>query len=341
MNLAKIKGASFAGKSSRRSSIAGENRSSGCAYRNHAPSSCSASCVECGADASYSAHSTSITSTTRPAHTNTARAILAALIAAMLIFAAFATTGCSNTSTPTNSSTLKVGVRADVTGFGYYNEETQKYYGLEIDIANELAKRLGYSNVEFKTVTPDTRKQTLLDGEVDCIIACYSTSESREANLDFSPAYYTDYSAIMVENSSMITKLSELKNLTIGTMMGTNAAPQLVTKLAKDGLTSGEPVTANKDNSNVYFDTFHLLQYKTYQELSDALEGGKIDAACMDASIAAAYMKDNRSLLDYQVAEQQYGVATQKDSELSAPVASKIQEMLDDSTISSLVDKWD
>ncbi len=282
-----------------------------------------------------------LASTTCPIHINTTRSTLAVFIATLFIVTSFAISGCNNISTPTGSSTLKVGVRADVTGFGYYNEETQKYYGLEIDIANEMAKRLGYSNVEFKTVTPDTRKQTLLDGEVDCIIACYSTSKSREENLDFSPAYYTDYSAIMVENSSMITKLSELKNLTIGTMMGTNAAPQLVTKLAKDGLTSGEPVTANEDNSNVYFDTFHLLQYKTYQELSDALEGGRIDAACMDASIAASYMTDNRSLLDYRVAEQEYGVATQKDSDLSTPVAGTIQKMLDDNTVGSLVDKWD
>ena len=290
---------------------------------------------------SASTTSTPTSSSMAVAITSTTRAIVIAFIAAVLIFASFALVGCSNTSTPTNSSTLKVGVRADVTGFGYYNEDTQKYYGLEIDIANEMAKRLGYNDVEFQTVTPDTRKQMLLDGDVDCILACYSISESREENLDFSPAYYSDYSAIMVENSSMITKLSELKNLTVGTMLGTNAAPQLVAKLTKDGLTNGEPVTANKDNSNVYFDTFHLMQYKTYQELSDALEGGKIDAACMDASIATAYLKDNRSLLDYHVADQEYGVATQKDSELSSPVSSTIQGMLDDNTISSLIDKWD
>ena len=38
---------------------------------------------------------------------------------------------------------------------------------------------------------------------------------------------------------------------------------------------------------------------------------------------------------------QEYGVATQKDSALSQPVAEAIQGMLDDGTIAELTDKWD
>ena len=53
-------------------------------------------------------------------------------------------------------------------------------------------------------------------------------------------------------------------------------------------------------------------------------------------------MDDKRSVLEgFVVAEQSYGVATQKGSELSAPVAEAVQGMLDDGTIDALVDKWD
>ncbi len=278
----------------------------------------------------------------RKAARNAARTTAIFAATAMLaVVAALCVGGCGTASTPTGASTLKVGVRDDITGFGYYNSETQKYYGLEIDIADELASRLGYSDVTFATVDPDNRKQMLSDGQVDCLVACYSISDSREENFDFSPSYYDDYSAIMVENSSLIASIDQFKGLTVGTMSGTNAAPQLVAKLTADGLTSGQPVTANDDNSDVTFDTFHLLQFDSYEELSDALEGGKVDAACMDASIASAYLRDNRSLLGYKVAEQHYGVATQKDSSLSQPVAQAIQDMLDDGTIASLIDKWD
>lgn len=253
---------------------------------------------------------------------------------------ALATTGCGQTDEL--SGTLKVGVRADVYGFGYLNEETGKYYGLEIDIANELAGRMGYADAEFTTVTPDDRKETLLAGDVDCLIACYSVSESREENFDFSPAYYEDSVVMVVEKSSRIDSLDDLKGLTIGTMSGANTAPQLANKLYELGFTDGEVLTANDDNSHVTFDTWTLDQYDSYQELSDALEEGEVDAMAMDGAIAHAYMTDDRQVLEgVSIEDQSFAVATQKGSELSESVSAAIQAMLDDGTIDALVDKWD
>ena len=51
-------------------------------------------------------------------------------------------------------------------------------------------------------------------------------------------------------------------------------------------------------------------------------------------------MNDNRNS-DISIAEQQYGVATQKDSKLIQTAADAIQKMLDDGTINELIDKWD
>ncbi len=270
------------------------------------------------------------------------RAIAALLAALALALAALVgLSGCSQTSTPTNSQTLKVGVRGDVVGFGYYNSDTGKYYGLEVDIANSLATRLGYKSAELVTVTPDNRKEMLQNGEVDCVIACYSVTDSREKNFDFSPAYYTDSSVFMVEESSLITSIDQLKGKTIGTMLGTNTAAEITSQLTEEGRTSGTALSRNSDNSDVQFDTFRLLQFSSYKELSEALEVGKVDAAVMDGSIAQSYMQDNRKLLSYTGKAQSYGVATQKDSALSQPVANAIQGMIDDGTIASLTDKWD
>ena len=66
-----------------------------------------------------------------------------------------------------------------------------------------------------------------------------------------------------------------------------------------------------------------------------------MDGACMDGSIANTYMNEERTILGINIAEQNYGVATQKGSELSQPVADTIQEMLDDGTIETMIDKWD
>lgn len=252
--------------------------------------------------------------------------------------------GCSDdaVSAITGSGTLRAGVRADVVGFGYLNEGTGNYYGMEIDLVEELASRLGYGDIEFVTILPENRKEMLLDGQVDLIAACYSIAETRLENFDFSPAYYDDRVIAVVQNSSLIEGIDDMRGLTFGTMSGANAAPLLSTKLYEDGFTSGEVVTANEDNSDVSFDTWHLLQFPSYQELSGALEDGTVDAMVLDGAIAQTYMDDKRHVIDgFVVAEQFYGVATQKGSELSAPVAEAVQGMLDDGTIDALVDKWD
>lgn len=243
---------------------------------------------------------------------------------------------------PLPQDTIRAGVRADVVGFGYLNEDTGNYYGLEIDIVNELAERLGYNDVTFVRVTPDDRKEMLLAGQIDLIAACYSIAETRLENFDFSPAYYDDAVVAVVQNSSLITSIDDLKGGTFGTMAGSNAAPLLSQKLYDMGFSDGVVKAANDDNSNVTFSTWHLLQFSSYQELSDALEVGTVDAMVLDGAIAHTYMNDKRTVLDgFEVAEQSYGIATQKGSELSALVADAVQNMLDDGTIKRLVDKWD
>lgn len=237
--------------------------------------------------------------------------------------------------------TLRAGVRSDVMNFGYLNERTGNYYGLEIDLVSDLAERLGYGDVEYVTVTPDDRKEMLLDGQIDLICACYSIADSRLENFDFSPAYFDDQVVAVVQNSSMTESIDDLKGRTFGTMAGSNAAPLLSIKLYEIGFSDGEVDAANDDNSDVTFDTWRLRQYPSYGELSDALEAGEVDAMVLDSAIAQTYLDDKRAVLEgFVVAEQSYGVATQKGSELSQPVADAVQEMLDDGTVERLVAKW-
>lgn len=225
--------------------------------------------------------------------------------------------------------TLKVGVRDDIMHLGYLNPNTGKYYGLEIDLAADLADALGYDEVEYISVNPDNRKQMLLDGEVDCLIAAYSVEESRLENFDFSPAYYTDYSSIMVEKSSLIQKLSDLVGKKTGVLDGANTAPKLYQKMLDEGLLTEDDFKGSE-----------LVPMDSYSELSVALEEGTVDAVCMDGCIARAYMEDDREILEEKIGQEDYAVATQKDSELSASVAEAVQKMLDDGTIQELIDKW-
>lgn len=232
-----------------------------------------------------------------------------------------------------SKQTLTVGVRDDIMNFGYLNTTTEKYYGLEIDLAYAIADDLGYKEVEFVTVQPDDRKDKLLNGEVDCLIAAYTIAESRLENFDFSPAYYTDYSRVIVERSSLLTSIPQLMGKRIGVVDGADAAPVFANKLVELGLIP--------EVDNETFDAVTFVRVDSYSELSKALEEGTVDAACMDGCVARAYMDDDRMLLEETLQEESYGVATQKDSKLSEPVAKAVQKMLDDGTLEDLIDKWD
>ena len=231
---------------------------------------------------------------------------------------------------PSKTGTLKVGVRDDIMGLGYLNPVTEEYYGMEIDLAKALASDLGYAGVEFVTVNPENRKDKLQNGEVDCLIAAYSISDSREKNFDFSAPYFSDHTSVMVEKSSMIQSLSDLVGKKTGVLQGADTAPVLSGRMIELGLFTAEDP---KGSSLEYFDT--------YEELSVALEEGRVDASCMDGGMARAYMKDDRVILDDVVQSEEYGVATQKGSSLSKQVADSIQKMLDDGTIDQLINKWD
>ena len=229
------------------------------------------------------------------------------------------------------AGTLKVGVRSGIVGFGDYNETTGKYYGLEIDLAAKLADELGYSDVEYITVHAETREESLTSGEVDCLLALFTITEERAEKVDFSPAYYTDYTKLIVEESSCYTSLNDLKGKKIGIHEGSDAVGALTEKLVSAGVAASTQAAQK---------AVEFVEMDNYSNMSNALETGDVDAILMDGCIASSYMKDDRVFLDETVKEIQYGVATQKGSELSAKMADAVQKLLDDGTIDSLIDKW-
>lgn len=237
------------------------------------------------------------------------------------------------------AETLRVGVRDDIMNFGCLNKTTGKYYGLEIDLAYLLAKELGYDGVAFTAVQPENRKEKLMNGEVDCLIACYSIAETRLNNFDFSAPYYQDAIRVMVEKSTLFIDLKDLRGKRVGVLAGANTAILLGIKMHEEGLLPAFDEAAF--NPVTFSDGLSYLRAEHYGDLITALESGEVDAVCMDGCIAQAYLNDDRAFLDAIIATQDYGVATQKGSALSQPMDDAVQKLLDNGVIAALIDKWD
>ncbi|MCI2048266.1 MAG: transporter substrate-binding domain-containing protein [Lachnospiraceae bacterium] len=247
------------------------------------------------------------------------------LLCVLLMAAAAGTAACGSAG----KGKLKAGVRQDVRYWGYRSPSDGNYYGLEIDLAKKLAEKLGYDGVEFTAVTPQDREEKLAGGTVDCVIACYSITDERLETLDFSPPYYTDHGLVLVEKSSLITEFRQLSGARVGIVKGTDAGERLKAAMRQDGLTGsdgkGEP---------------ELAEYDSYADLAQALETGEADAACMDGSIAQAYLSEDVLALDETISEEQYGVATVKGSPLSDRISTAVSRLLDDGTVKKMIDKW-
>ena len=126
------------------------------------------------------------------------------------------TKSASNSDNPSDvqeiidRGTLKVGVKNVTKGFGYEDPATGEYSGLEISLAKKLAESLGVE-VEFTPVTAATRTALLDSGDIDCVIATFTITDERKNSWDFTTPYYTDHVGVLVENSSGIKNLADLK----------------------------------------------------------------------------------------------------------------------------------
>lgn len=269
--------------------------------------------------------------------------VLVMLLTCSCICALWALQGCGGQETEASGGkgVLHVGVETNTVGFSYYNEKTGNYTGYEIDIANELAKRLGYDSVDFVGVATTDRDDVLINGEVDCLIACYSISEYRRELVDLSEPYYQCNGVVMVENSSLISSVEDLQGLIIGSQEGADNQPRFVEKLVEMGLSNGEVVSEADGGATYYYDFFTSIQEKTYEQLSDDLEAGSIGALLIDESVAYTLMNEDRSVLDFVSSTANYGVATQKGSDLSTPINEAIIAMREDGTLDYYLDKWD
>ena len=231
---------------------------------------------------------------------------------------------------------LKVGVKNAVKGFSFQDTLTGEYTGLEDSLAEMIAEHLGV-DVEFTTVTAATRGELLDSGDIDCVLATFTITDERRKSWDFSTPYYTDYVSVLVEDSSGIKALADLKDKVVGVSSGSTSARALVQEMIDEGVITGEGFNADTFNADTWKDGISFRQYDDYPAISTALSAGEVNGFCVDKSILAIYKTDGRSYIDAEFSPQEYGVATKKGSGFSAVCDELISGWLSDGTIDGLI----
>ena len=231
---------------------------------------------------------------------------------------------------------LRVGVKNAVLGFGFQDELTGEYSGMEISLAEKIAEYLGV-DVEFTAVTAATRTELLDSGDIDCVLATFTITEERKKSWDFTTPYYTDYVTVLVEDASGIKTLADLADKKVGVSSGSTSAKALVKAMIEAGVLSGDGFDADSFDPATWTDGVSFAQYDDYPTISTALSAGEVDAFCVDKSILAVYHTDGRSYIDDKFSPQEYGIATVKGSGMSELCEKLVTGWLSDGTIDTLI----
>lgn len=109
-----------------------------------------------------------------------------------------------------------VGVKDDQPGLGYLDPATHAYGGFDIEIAWLVAAGLGFTQdqVAFVTVETHNRESALMNNSVDLVIATYSYTAARAAEVSFAGPYYKTGEGLLVRKSDTTT--TGLSSLTSG-----------------------------------------------------------------------------------------------------------------------------
>ena len=192
--------------------------------------------------------------------------------------------------------------------------------GFEVEIARELAKRLGVAD-EFVQIDWGTLIPSLQRGDADISMSGLEVTADRKAVVNFTRPYYIYTQQLVTrKDDSRIAKLEDCRGHRVGTL--NNSAAERILKI-----TPGIEVASYDDNVRPY----------------DDLEIGRVDAVLLDLPIAVYHAKKREKLqfVGEPFGEGLYAIAIRKNSpELLAATDAALGDMIRDGSLKAILDKW-
>lgn len=246
----------------------------------------------------------------------------------MLVLAVTALAGCgSNSAQKEESKKIVVGLDDSFPPMGFKDEKNE-IVGFDIDLAKEVAKRLG-REVEFKAIDWNSKEAELKSGRVDILWNGLDITDKRKENMLFSEPYMDNRQIVFVAKNGKVTVAGEadLAGKTIGTQSGGTTEEYFENK--PELKSSMKEVKYYPDYINAFMD----------------LENGRLDAVVGDEIIGRYYISkhpDEIQAIDTVIGTvSQFGIAFRKDDQkLRDEVQKVFDEMKADGTVAKISEKW-
>lgn len=261
-------------------------------------------------------------------------ALIGAVAALLMAPAAFAGETMDRV---TSGGVLKVATNAGWPPQSFLDDSNQ-LVGFDIDVANEIAKRLGVT-AEFDTPEWGVMTGGRWGGRWDVAVGSITPTKPRSEVLDFAAIYYYTPYVFAVHADSTIADQKELNGKRIGVETGTTSEDYINRNLAIDApdvapieywLEPGEVKTYA--DSMLPFDDLRLG------------DGVRVDAVLSGEQTVLNAIKNGYPIKvmpgDYAFQEPLVVVADKDDPEWTAKVGETIEAMRADGTLAALTTKW-
>ncbi|MGI6226415.1 MAG: substrate-binding periplasmic protein [Peptococcales bacterium] len=271
------------------------------------------------------------------------------LILVVLLGLALVVTGCSKKEEPKNEQPQQEPNQAEqstgdgswervqkagkiVVGLddGYppmgYRDENGKLIGFDIDMGNEIGKRIGiemeWMPAEWNSIVP-----SILAKRFDVIISGMNMWEERKKQVNFAGPYGVSGQVILVENDNNdeIKTLEDLKGKVVGTQLGS---------------------TGEKELRAVGFTEKDMKLYDKFPQAFTDLDNGRVYAIVIDGFSSPEWIKTGKykrvgDIIGADDKEAVIGIAVRKeDKELLDKLNEALDSMKEDGTLTELSMKW-
>lgn len=225
----------------------------------------------------------------------------------------------SETAENTEGGVLRMGTNATFPPYEYVDENNE-VAGIDADIAAAIADKLGME-LEITDMAFDSLIPALQSDTIDIVLAGMTVDPERAESVNFTDSYATGVQVIIVPEGSDIASPDDLEGKNIGVQTGT---------------------TGDLYCTDDYGQEF-VKQFDNGPLAVAALLNGQVDCVVIDNEPAKNYVAANEGLkiLDTAYANEDYAAALAKeDTELYEQVNAAIQELKEDGTIASIIEKY-
>ncbi len=202
--------------------------------------------------------------------------------------------------------------------FNYFKGKTLE--GFEIDLTNEISKRIGVKKVEWKTYAFDSLLIGLGEKRYDLVAASHAITPERAKAVDFLNPYYCSGGVILTKSGGPQT-MAALAKKTVAVAVGTTYAQ--------------------------FFDKGKGIEVKTFPKDVDgiqALLSNKVDALMTDKFVVLQLKKEGKlpGLVYSEIIEQErIAIAVHKgEPQLVAALNEGLSKVMSDGTYAKLSQKY-